>query len=83
MTQHASIERKSFVASFELIAEGKSFAPCEIAPDFITLRTPATVPLGPAELIIRYDDQPDTVRRQIIVTGSSPDDPLHIHIQRP
>ncbi len=49
MSQDTSIERYSFVATFELIAGGKSFAPTEIAPKFLTLPSAADVPLGPVE----------------------------------
>ncbi|HQX53533.1 MAG TPA: hypothetical protein PLY87_29150 [Planctomycetaceae bacterium] len=82
MSQHTSIERYSFVATFELIADGHSFAPTEIAPDFITLPSSSDVPLGSAELIIRYNDRPE-VRRQIQILGPVQGDPLRISIRRP
>ncbi|MEZ6128611.1 MAG: hypothetical protein R3C59_08000 [Planctomycetaceae bacterium] len=59
----------------------QSFSLAEISSDFITLRSAADVPLGPAELIIRYDDRPE-VHRHIEILGPMQGNPLRIAIRR-
>ena len=81
MSSNTSIQRCSFVATCELVSREQSYSLAEISSDFITLRSPANVPAGPAELIIRYDDRPE-VRRKIEIVGSEAEDPLRLSIRR-
>lgn len=81
MASETSVTRTSFTAYFELIADGKSFALGQVARDFVILRIPGTVPVGPAELIVRYDDQPE-IHRQIEIIGPDPAHPERISIRR-
>lgn len=81
MSSDTSIQRYSFVATCELICDEQSFSLAEISSEFITLRTAANIPPGPAELIIRYDDRPQ-VHRHIEIVGPMEDNPLRIAIRR-
>jgi len=78
-----SIERYSFVATGELLVGNQSFSIAQAAPEFLILSRPEQVPTGPAELMIRYCDEPTPVRRQIQVLGPVQGDPLRISIRRP
>jgi len=71
MASETSVTRTSFTAYFELITDGKSFI----------LRSPGTIPAGPAVLIVRYDDQPE-IHRQIEVIGPDPVHAERISIRR-
>ena len=81
MASETSVTRTSFTAYFELIADGKSFALGQVARDFVILRSPCIVAAGPAELIVRYDDQPE-IHRQIEIIGPDPTHPDRISIRR-
>ena len=81
MASDTSVARTSFTAYFEMIVDRKSFALGQVASDFVILRNTGTTPRGSAELIIRYDDQPE-IHRQIEVIGPDAERPERIRIRR-
>jgi hypothetical protein len=81
MASETSVARTSFTAYFELIADGKSYSLGQVASDFVILRNSGAIPSGTAELIIRYDDQPE-IHRQIEVIGPDAERPERIVIRR-
>ena len=82
MAGTTSVDAYSFVATFELVASGQSWSLSQIAPEFVILRQPATVPPGPAELVTHFDDRPE-LRQQIEVVGPSDRNPDQLVIRRP
>ncbi|MDA1017073.1 MAG: hypothetical protein O3A00_21770 [Planctomycetota bacterium] len=76
-----SIEPYSFVAYFDLLTGGQSFSLGQIAADFAILRRHEKVPTGPAELVIRYSDRPET-RRKVEVLGHDAKEPLLLRIRQ-
>ena len=81
MASDTSVVGTSFTAYFEVIVDGKSFSLGQVASDFVILRNTGTIPLGLAELIIRYDDQPE-IHRQIEIIGPDAERPERIQIRR-
>lgn len=68
MSHDTSIDRFSTIAKFELLVDGVTYAVAQVAPDFVILRTPSTIPAGPATLIIRTEGE--ELRRNIEVLPS-------------
>jgi len=81
MSTDTSVDRYSFVATFELIADGQSIKLAQIAPDFVILDRPVHVAPGSAELIIHFSDRPDQLR-EIEVLGPDPEHPDRLLIRR-
>ncbi len=81
MSTEASVERYSFVATFELRIGNQSIELGQIAPEFIIPRRAQKSLSGPAELIIHYSDRP-ALHHQIEVLGPDPDHPERLLIRR-
>lgn len=72
MSKQTSIDRFSSVASFELVANGQSYAVVQVASDFLILESPQQIPPGDAALVIRVDSE--VIHRRIALPqGATPE----------
>lgn len=79
MSHDTSFDRYSTVAEFELLANGISYAVAQVAPQFLVLNKPTSIPPGKATLIIRTEGE--EIRRDITVV-SSEESSIRVEITR-
>jgi hypothetical protein len=72
MTQFVDVERYSSVATFELVANGRSYSPSHVSRDWIILDRPAEIPPCDADLYIRVEGE-EMHRRIRLPQGASAD----------
>lgn len=69
------VDRYSTVAEFELVVNQTRYDVEEVAPEFLTLATPADIPAGDADLYIRVEGEDELHRRIRLPQGASADSP--------
>ncbi len=72
MTQSVDAERYSRVATFELVANGRSYSPSHVSRDWIILDKAAEIPPCDADLYIRVEGE-EMHRRIRLPQGASAD----------
>jgi hypothetical protein len=72
MTQSVDVERYSRVATFELVANGRSYSPSHASRDLFILDRPAEIPPCDADLYIRVEGE-EMHRRIRLPQGASAD----------
>ena len=76
----SSSHRMSKIAELWLESHGQRYSLAQVAPEFVILRRPVTIPCGPAVLVIDIDGLKEEQRVQVL----SPDHarPEYIAISR-
>ena len=80
MSSQTSVDRRSTVADFELLAAGRSYAVAQVASDFLILDIPAEIPPGAAALIIRAEGR--ELRRDLELPDGADRASTHVRITR-
>ena len=72
--------RLSKIAEFWLLSNGERFSLSQVAPEFVILRKPATVRIGPAILVVDVEGRQE--QRAVQVVSANHSRPEYISISR-